>query len=133
MNLVLTSMEGKTSGEQDSLLNHFRRANEVLRNIRLSCCGGQYILPTLSQKFWDETVDLLTAQNVDDKLMDKGLSFLSRVTTGQLSVCAMCGVKLQTLLLMPCVCLICTECVEVSAYVAGLREVDTAVCEQTLV
>lgn len=41
MNLVLTSMEGKTSGEQDSLLVHFRRAREVLRNIRLACCGGQ--------------------------------------------------------------------------------------------
>ena len=50
MNLVLTSMKGKTSGEQDSLLKNVKKAGEVLKNIRLACCGGQHIMPTLTQK-----------------------------------------------------------------------------------
>jgi len=55
---------------------------------------------------------LLGEQYVSDEKLEKGANFLQRVTTGQLSTCSMCGIKLQTLLLMPCVDLICTECVE---------------------
>lgn len=48
MNIKTTSMKGKTSGWQDSLLNprESKHAREVLRNIRIACCGGAQMLPT---------------------------------------------------------------------------------------
>lgn len=45
-NLITTSMEGKTSGYQDSLLNprQSRYASEALTNLRVACCGGTRIV-----------------------------------------------------------------------------------------
>ena len=41
-NIITTSMKGKTSGWQDSLLNprQSKYASEALRNLRVACCGG---------------------------------------------------------------------------------------------
>jgi SNF2 family DNA or RNA helicase len=45
-NLITTSMEGRTSGWQDSLLNprQSRFASEALTNLRVACCGGCQIV-----------------------------------------------------------------------------------------
>lgn len=45
-NIITTSMQGKTSGWQDSLLNprQSKHASEALRNLRIACCGGLQIV-----------------------------------------------------------------------------------------
>ncbi|KAL7548569.1 hypothetical protein ACHAWF_011856 [Thalassiosira exigua] len=45
-NIITTSMEGRTSGWQDSLLNprQSRHALEALTNCRIACCGGLQIV-----------------------------------------------------------------------------------------
>jgi hypothetical protein len=45
-NIITTSMKGKTSGWQDSLLNprQSKYASEALRNLRVACCGGATIV-----------------------------------------------------------------------------------------
>jgi len=45
-NIITTSMEGKTSGWQDSLLNprQSKFASEALTNLRVACCGGTQIV-----------------------------------------------------------------------------------------
>lgn len=45
-NTITTSMKGKTSGWQDSLLNprQSKYASEALRNLRVACCGGATIV-----------------------------------------------------------------------------------------
>jgi hypothetical protein len=44
-NLLITSMEGKTSGAQDSLLHksQARHAKKALENVRLVCAGGTQV------------------------------------------------------------------------------------------
>eukprot|EP00957_Ditylum_brightwellii_P164711 12540775-Ditylum_brightwellii.AAC.1 len=107
-------MEGKTSGWQDSLLNPRQgaHAQRALSNIRLSCSGGTSILPTLTEKFWEETIGFLKdIHNADDVKITVVNNFLHRVTTEQLSSCMCCGIQLQTLFVMPCADLVCTECI----------------------
>lgn len=55
-NLKLTSMKGKTSGQQDSLLNRSqaKHAQLALTNIRRVCCGGTRILPVVTHANWIE-------------------------------------------------------------------------------
>lgn len=113
MNLVTTSMEGKTSGKQDSLLNarQTKHAKQALGNIRLACSGGTQIVPTLTAQNWAETITLMKEKhNADDIQIRLVENFLGRMTTEELSGCMRCGVQLQTLFLLPCCCTICTEC-----------------------
>jgi hypothetical protein len=46
-NIITTSMKGKTSGWQDSLLNQAKYASEALTNLRVACCGGAQIVSEL--------------------------------------------------------------------------------------
>ena len=114
INIVTTSMEGKTSGMEDSLLNpqNSKHAHQALSNIRLACSGGTSVCPTLTKKNWDETIyfmkNIHKVNNVKLKMVE---NFLHRMTTEQLSSCMSCGIQLQTLFLVPCACTICTECV----------------------
>ena len=117
-NILITSMKALTSGWQDSLLNprHARHAHEALRNVRLSCCGGTNLIPTLKQKLWDETlVRLKHIHNVSDIKVTVVNKFLQCATTGGTSSCGSCGIQLQLLLLLPCAHLLCTECVDSDA------------------
>lgn len=43
-NLITTSMEGKTSGKQDSLLRQPKFAKQAISNLRVACCGGLQIV-----------------------------------------------------------------------------------------
>jgi len=58
-NIITTSMEGKTSGWQDSLLNprQSKFASQALTNLRIACCGGLGIQPRILNKHWAETLD----------------------------------------------------------------------------
>eukprot|EP00557_Chaetoceros_sp_GSL56_P009171 CAMPEP_0176494518 /NCGR_PEP_ID=MMETSP0200_2-20121128/10149_1 /TAXON_ID=947934 /ORGANISM="Chaetoceros sp., Strain GSL56" /LENGTH=1522 /DNA_ID=CAMNT_0017892301 /DNA_START=84 /DNA_END=4652 /DNA_ORIENTATION=- len=114
MNLVATSMKGRTSGKQDSLLSarNVKHARQALSNIRLACCGGTHIVPDLSYENKDETMNLMrTKHKADDLTMTLVDNFLERMKNEQLSSCMACGIQLQTLFLLPCGCQICTECV----------------------
>ena len=115
MNIVTTSMEGKTSGWQDSLLNprQTKHARKALENIRLACCGGAHVLPRLEDQLWIETIQYLRVlHGLDDVKVAIVDNYLKRATTGELSSCMCCGLQLQTLFVVPCGCLICTECID---------------------
>ena len=127
MNLVTTSMEGKTSGKQDSLLNarQGKHATQALGNIRLACSGGTSVVPTLTTQSWVETTDLMRDQHsADDIKISLVENFLHRMTTEQLTGCMCCGIQLQTLFLLPCGCQICTECVTPKTNQCGVCQID---------
>lgn len=113
-NLLITSMEGKTSGAQDSLLHRSqaRHAKKALENVRLVCAGGTQVLPTLSQKNWSEFVRDFKLCNHSPHKLQEVVSYLSRASTGLLSRCQNCEMMLSTLLVFPCGHLVCTECVD---------------------
>ena len=106
MNILLTSMEARTSGLQDSLLHRSQRkeARLALQNVRRVCSGFSLrVVPKLEDRFYDETIYM--AKDVhrlsDDKII--GIKeFIHRAENEQLSPCMFCGLKLSTLLLMSC-------------------------------
>lgn len=113
-NLITTTMKGKTSAWQDSLLNprQSTHAQQALSNIRLTCCGGTSVVPELSRTNWDETIAYLrNLHHLDDVKITVVENFLHRVVTEQLSSCMNCGFQLQTLFVLPCGDLVCTECI----------------------
>jgi len=128
-NILITSMNGKTSGWQDSLLNSKQavHASKALNNIRLSCCGGTRVNVTLTEKNWNETIDYL--KNLHD-VSEIGIkvvkNFLHRATTEQTSSCMVCGIQLQTLMLIPCrsAHLICTDCMNISTNSCPVCDID---------
>ncbi|CAM9313431.1 unnamed protein product [Hapterophycus canaliculatus] len=93
-NMLLTSMEGKTSGWQDSLLNpaNTKYAMEALTNIRLSCCGGGTLIPVVKRHHHVETLDMLRDLHavgaVDVRRID---NFIHRATMGEVSSCQVRG------------------------------------------
>jgi hypothetical protein len=108
-------MEGKTSGWQDSLLNprQSRHASEALTNLRIACCGGAQILPSILTSHWNETLIMLREiHNLDEVKVQLVNNFISRAQSGELSGCHSCGVQLQLLLVVPCAHLVCTECID---------------------
>ena len=114
-NIITTSMEGKTSGWQDSLLNprNSKYANEALINLRISCCGSYQILPSITNVHWSETLEMLRdIHKVDDTSVNLVNNFIYRCTNGELSGCQQCGIQLQTLFVIPCGHLVCPECID---------------------
>ncbi len=113
-NLIITSMKGKTSGAQDSLLHksQSRHAREALGNLRLVCGGGTQVRPTLSTEYWVEFHQDFDKCNADPVQRKKIRNFISNATTGHQSKCDCCSVMLSTLLVFPCGHLVCTECVD---------------------
>lgn len=109
-NILLTSMAGKTSGKQDSLLhrNNARHAREALENVRRVCIGWTRVVPVLSDKHWRETIELAELHSLD---LVPIREFMHAAESEGLSYCSICHLGLTTLLLPPC-CgkLICTEC-----------------------
>jgi SNF2 family DNA or RNA helicase len=113
-NLLITSMEGKTSGAQDSLLHRSqaKHAKDALRNVRLVCSGGTRVIPTLSQIFWNEFIADMSAFTPPEHKMTEMKRYLHRAVIEQLSPCNCCGMMLSTLLVYPCGDLVCTECAD---------------------
>jgi SNF2 family DNA or RNA helicase len=116
-NLLITSMIGKTSGKQDSLLHksQIRHAREAISNLRLVCVGGTKVHPTLTEKNWSEFLTIFDGQNDDKEKRQTVRNFLARATAGFLSPCDCCQMMLSSLLVFPCGHLVCTECVENTA------------------
>mmetsp|Transcript_30726 Transcript_30726/g.46567 ORF Transcript_30726/g.46567 Transcript_30726/m.46567 type:complete len:1349 (-) Transcript_30726:1623-5669(-) len=112
-NLLLTSMKGKTSGQQDSLLHksQARHARRAFENLRLACSGGLRVVPQIDSKAWDETVDLLKEHQLNWVGRKIVLDYMQRAVTEQRSQCMSCGIELSTLLITACGHLVCTECI----------------------
>jgi SNF2 family DNA or RNA helicase len=104
MNLLLTSMNGKTSGFQDSLLHRSQAKNARLavQNIRRVCTGWSRVVPTLNFRFYAETVDMARSFNHSEEVISEIKQFMSRAEQEELSVCLCCGIQLNTMLLMSC-------------------------------
>ena len=64
-NIVLTSMEGKTSGKQDSILRQPAQARRFLTNLRLTCCGGLYFTTGVTAKLLAEMDAMLADCGLD--------------------------------------------------------------------
>lgn len=114
-NIVITSLEAKTSGWEDSLLNpkHSSHADKALQNVRLSCCGGRDLIPSLTQKSYRETLEILEKNHhASDMKLQIVKKFLDCARNGGKSSCSFCGIQLQVLLLLPCTHLICSECID---------------------
>jgi hypothetical protein len=113
-NLLLTSMKGRTSGKQDSLLHRSqsKHARLAFDNLRLASCGGHRIAPRIDKKAREETADMLL-QKFGLSLVKERIvhNFLKRVVDEERSQCMLCGFELQTLLILPCGDLLCTECI----------------------
>jgi SNF2 family DNA or RNA helicase len=125
-NLKITSMEGLTSGRQDSLLypSQSRNAREGFTNVRLVCSGRHGLFPTIKDQAREELIVMLKAldlQGVKLKLVE---NFLHRVVTEQLSSCNVCGMQLHTLLLIPCGHMVCVDCFD-------NKVASCAVCEES--
>ena len=116
-NIITTGMEGETSGRQDSLLhtNNAKHASMALQNLRIASCGGIRILPTITNVNWNETLSMLRERHgLSENRVAKANEFIHRASSGDLSVCRACAVRLQTLFLVPCGCLVCPECMSSS-------------------
>lgn len=115
-NILLTSMAGKTSGEQDSLLHRSQAkfARQALSNVRRVCVGWSRVIPTLSDKYWAEFIDLLQNHHqFEEETVNELRQFAHRTETEGLTRCHACEMQLSVLLVQPC-CggLICTECMD---------------------
>jgi SNF2 family DNA or RNA helicase len=114
-NLLLTAMKGKKDGRQDSLLHRSQAkyAKEALTNLRLACSGGTRVIPTVTMEAFNETIDLLIshkAQAINITLVE---NYLHRAAAEEFTSCMNCGIQLNTMLVMPCAHLVCTECVAI--------------------
>jgi SNF2 family DNA or RNA helicase len=124
-NLLITSMEGETSGRQDSILfrSNAKLAREAFNNLRLVCCGRWDVVPTIENDLFQETIDMLRALGLADFRIKVVENYIHRAITDQLSSCNLCGLQLSTLLIVPCGHLICTECMD-------SETTSCAVCEE---
>jgi len=111
-NLVLTSL--KEDAKQDSLLHVSNRrfAGEALANMRRVCVGFSRVIPTLSDKNWQETLELAKEYKLSEDATTAVKEFVYRAENGKQSDCQCCGLSLSVLLITPCCAsLICTDCV----------------------
>jgi SNF2-related domain len=104
MNLLLTSMNGKTSGFQDSLLHRSQAKNArlALQNIRRVCTGWSRVVPTLTYNYFVETVEMAKSFNHSEDTITAIKRFMTMAEQEQLSRCGCCGVQISTMLLMSC-------------------------------
>jgi len=106
MNILLTSMDAKTSGLQDSLLHRSqaKSARLALQNVRRVCSGFSLrVLPKLENRFYDQTIDLAEhAHHLSKEAIISIKELIFRAEHEQLSPCMFCGLQLSTLVLMPC-------------------------------
>lgn len=111
-NLKITSMEGLTSGRQDSLLfpSQSRNARTAFTNVRLVCSGRNGLYPTIADKYYRELIDMLKELGLKGVRFKLVQNFLHRVVTEQMSSCNVCGLQLHTLLLVPCGHMVCVDC-----------------------
>ena len=112
-NIVLTAMEGRVTGKIDSLLHESQTkyAREALNNSRIACVGGYKRVCEVDQQSVDETCEMLQAFAVAEDRIQAVRSRVGRSSTGQTTPCDACGLPLLVLLVVPCGCMCCAECV----------------------
>jgi len=113
-NIKLTSLEGKTSGKQDSLLvqANSKHAKDALSNIRRVCVGFARVVPTISDKFFALTLQLSQEQGID---VEKMRRYMVHTEDEKLTCCSVCQMELSLLIAMSCCgALVCSECMDVS-------------------
>ena len=70
-------------------------------------------VPVIKQQHWDETLVMCRElHGLDDIQVDIVNNFIFRAQNGELSGCHHCGLQLQTLFVIPCGHLVCTECID---------------------
>lgn len=70
-------------------------------------------MPQILNKHWAETLDICRkCHNLDDVKVQVVNNFIHRAQAAELSGCHCCGVQLQTLFVIPCGHLVCTECMD---------------------
>ena len=113
-NIIITSMNGKISSEEESMLHpsQSRHAHRAFNNIRLTCLGGFRIVTQLSEENKQETINLLKNKHgATPTSLIAVRNFLDQATRSEATSCMSCGIQLQTLLILPCAHLICTHCI----------------------
>ena len=106
--------------------------------MRIACCGGLRVvsrkqwlitssnmhdkpvtsyflpqIPVILPKHWHETLVMCRELHSLDKVkVDIVNNFINRAVSGDLSGCHNCGLQLQTLFVIPCGHLVCTECID---------------------
>lgn len=117
-NIVITSMKGKTSGEQDSLLHRSQAKNArlALKNVRLACVSWAHVIPTLTFNFYVETIRWAKTFEFNQDQITKISDYIHGAQNRNLSNCDCCGFSVSVLLLKPCCgATVCTECVDTSS------------------
>jgi SNF2 family DNA or RNA helicase len=111
-NLQITSMEGLTSGRQDSLLfpAQSRNAREAFTNVRLVCSGRCGLYPTISDDNQRDLIEMVKGLGLTGVRLKLIKNFLYRVVNEELSGCNMCGLQIPILLLIPCGHFVCVDC-----------------------
>lgn len=70
-------------------------------------------VPVIKQQHWDETLVMCRElHGLNDIQVDIVNNFIFRSQNGELSGCHSCGLQLQTLFVIPCGHLVCTECID---------------------
>ena len=115
-NLLLTSLESDDAsnmrdGDEASLLHasNRRRAREAIENILLCCAGGGEMVKTQPAGVLEELRRLLGKVTDDASKVDAAVAFFARERSE--APCARCGLSLSYLLVTPCACFLCPECV----------------------
>ena len=115
LNLLMTSMEGKTSGAQDSLLHRSqtRSARSTLQSIRRVCTGFARAIPTVPEVKHADFLQTAHASGLSEAAVTRVCSCVHRAKTEKLTRCDCCHLELSIVVLMVC-CggLICTECMD---------------------
>lgn len=104
-NILMTSMSGKTSGRQDSLLHKSQSKNArlALQNIRRVCSGFSLrVVPSIEDRHYRETISMAQSFNLADEAIAGIRDFIDRAKNELLSPCGICALQLSTLVLMSC-------------------------------
>ena len=126
-NLLLTSMhvddrENMSDGDAVSLLHagNRKQAREALENILLCCAGGGEMVKQPHAGVLEELRRLLRkVPGADAAKVDDACAFFATARSER--ACAVCGIRLSYLLVAPCCCVLCPECV-------GARDVGCGAC-----
>jgi hypothetical protein len=114
-NLLITAMEAKVSGLQDSLLHqsNAKHARDALANVRRVCIGYSQVIPVLTYEHFQLTLKMLKEFKISETKIAELRLFLVGAQEEELFPCSCCALKISTPLLLPC-CgeLVCPECMD---------------------
>jgi SNF2 family DNA or RNA helicase len=104
-NIILTSMDAKTSGLQDSLLHRSqaRNANLALLNIRRVCTGWSRVVPVLPDDHsYAQTIRLAEQFGFSSDDITNVKKYIHRAESEQQSECGVCAFRVPIHILMSC-------------------------------